>query len=199
LFNICFMVLDGLINFIKTIFMKTFLYSLSVLFFIALIVSCGKEDTEGAGKNGIYLEGNSILSFKSAFFRGSSPTPDRTGSHLFIFEKDFSKQPDWKQVTASFEVGAIRYNDKDYTTPGSDIVSVIIRLPQSISGLGNGFSFNLEDGKYKGGCDKVYDVRVLSYDVSVSNGSHINIEIILTDGRVLSILYNGKTLLDDRV
>lgn len=199
MFNICFMVLDGLINFIKTIFMKTFLYSLSVLFFIALIVSCGKEDTEGAGKNGIYLEGNRILSFKSAFCGGGVPTPDRTGSHIYIFEKNFSNQPDWKHVTASFEVGAIRYKDKDYTAPGSDIVSIIIRLPQSISGLGNGFSCNLEDGKYKGGCDKVYDVRVLSYDVSVSNGSNINLEIILTDGRILSILYSGKTRLDERV
>lgn len=170
------------------------LFFFSVVAFV--LVSCGKYDSNGNEKNGIYLEGYRILLLKSAFYSGGS-TPDRTGSRLYVFERDYSKQPDWKQETASFEVGTIRFKDKDYTSPGSDIVSVMIRLPQSISGLGNGFSFNLEDGKYKGGCDKVYDVRVLSYDVSVSNGSHINLEIILTDGRVLSILYNGKTRLDE--
>lgn len=165
----------------------------------AVFSFCGKNESSELNGNGFYLQEQRILSLKSAFLGGSSPSPDKSSFRLYLYEKKYSKQPGWKQVSASFEVGSTRYNDKDYTAQGSDIESIIIRFPQSISGLGNGITLFMGDGKYKGNCELVNNVHILQYDVSVSKGSQIHIEILLTDGRILSIKYNGKTYADDRV
>ena len=172
----------------------------------ALFISaCAKDDWSGekSSQNGIYLDGEIIVSLQSAFAGGSTADPTWGTSHRFhLFEQKIESCPNWFEVPAVVGIEGFRHSGKEYESLGKAVDYINLIFPVQIAGLGNTLDIPMEQGKYKGESREVSAVKIIRYSLSTvensverkhNNDGEIEIVITLKDGRSLRIHYHGAT------
>ena len=184
--------------------MKKILSTMFIVLTALFIASCEKSSDvweEGdSNKSGIYLDGQQIVSLRSAFVGGAMPSPEMSSNRCHIYEKKYKTGPKWNEVKEVVYIEGVKYSDKEYTSLSQSLERIEITFPSEISGLSGTLVIPMTQGKYNGGCEKVSAVKLLHYvweNGNENKDGEIDIAITLTDGRSLRIYYAGSTLGDD--
>lgn len=166
-----------------------------------LVMACEKYDpSEIPESNGIYLDGECVVSIGSTFMGGATADPIKGSSHrCHMYEKVFAHGPRWDEVASIVTIEGFRHKGVNYSAPGQFIDG--ISIDKDVLNLDAHLSIPLKQGKYKGGCKQVSAVRIKNYDWGtvkdqitgeMNDDGKIDIAISLKDGRKLRIHYRGK-------
>ena len=175
--------------------MKRVLFHLLML---TLVSGCDKLST--TGKGGVYVNNSIDIELRSAFVGGAIANPSEGSSHRFhMYEGSYQEGPRWDEVKETVYIEGFRHTGKDYSNFADCIDGIAICGLHSISDL----SVSLNQGRYEGGNDAVSAVKINGYSFGEYDkegnqikDSQIDIDIILKDGRTISIRYSGKTPYD---
>ena len=175
--------------------MKRFLFYLLML---PLVFGCGKLPT--TNKGGVYVNNSIDIELRSAFVGGGIADPSVGSSHRFhMYEGNYQEGPLWDEVKEVVYIGGFRHSGKDYSNLADCIDEIAINGLPSIGSL----SVTMNQGRYEGGNEFVSAVRINEYSFGEYDkegnqikNSQIDIDIILKDGRTISVRYSGKTPYD---
>lgn len=169
------------------------------------LVITKSDGTEVKTKNKLAIGSKKSYPIGSVFMGGGVADPNKGSSHRCHFYQDsFTEFPYCDdEAPLMIYISGFRYTGTEYTAPGQFIDFISISLDQSL-GYGDSLLIPLNQGKYKGGCDLVKDVKINSYKFStykedlytLNDDGKIDIRILLKDGTKISILFAGKTPYD---
>lgn len=192
--------------------MKKLVWLLNIVLLTFLFAACSKENsfyeelveeesiTDAVLEqvpNGIFYDGERILSLNSAFVGGAIANPGIGSSYrCHIYEKKYSRGPKWDEVKEAVYLEGFHYTGVEYTRTGQHINRIEINLNNSIPSLGSKLVILLDQGEYRGGNSSVSSVIFINCKASTKDIGKIDIEIKLTGGHLLVIRYHGQTPYD---
>ena len=179
--------------------MKRLLYRLAFVWTIILLAGCQKEVPNGAVTDALTVKpaGNApelVYPIGSVFYSSDSFMEDgkmfKGLSYSFCRDKLTQlNSNDSILVTISGR----QYNDINYTEQGQWIENISIsKLDESLK-LGTSISIPLEHGVFIGDNDLINDVRINAFQ-----STDIDIVITTKAGDIITIVFTGIVLIDDR-
>ena len=163
------------------------------------------DGTEAKTTNKLAIGTKKSYPIGSVFVGGGIADPSEGSSHrCHFYAESFTEGPNWDENPSMIYIGGFRYKGTEYTAPGQFIDYIGIKLDSSL-GYGEYLQIPMNQGKYKGGCDFVKDVKINSYKFStyqedmytLNDDAKIDIRILMNDGTAIAILFAGKTPYDN--
>lgn len=169
-----------------------------LLFFVLvslLFVGCEK-DLEPIGSGGVYINNELYIELRSASVGGSTPEPSKGHTHrCYIYEeKIMSREELFNAPEEKVFIRGFVEKDKSYVNFGDVINRIDISGIPAVGDL----SIKMNQGEYVGDDDRVSSVKINEYHFGQERRSKINIEVVLKDGKKISIVYTGMALSDVR-